>query len=41
VFTWEADCHVYYRSKLLAVSIGSAQYWKDRRIAALERRNAP
>ena len=41
-FTWEADCHFYYRrSKLLAVSIGSAPYWKDRLIAALERRNAP
>jgi len=41
-FTWEADCHFYYRrSKLLAASIGSAPYWKDRLIAALERRNAP
>jgi alkylation response protein AidB-like acyl-CoA dehydrogenase len=40
-FTWEADCHFYYRrSKLLAASIGSAPYWKDRLIAALERRNA-
>ena len=41
-FTWEADCHFYYRrSKLLAATIGSAPYWKDRLIAALERRNAP
>jgi alkylation response protein AidB-like acyl-CoA dehydrogenase len=41
-FTWEADCHFYYRrSKLLAAAIGSAPYWKDRLIAALERRNAP
>jgi alkylation response protein AidB-like acyl-CoA dehydrogenase len=39
-FTWEADCHFYYRrSKLLAAALGSAPYWKDRLIAALERRN--
>jgi len=41
-FTWESDCHLYYRrSKLLAAAIGSAPYWKDRLIAELERRNAP
>ncbi len=41
-FTWEADCHLYYRrSKLLATTIGSAPYWKDRLISALERRNVP
>jgi alkylation response protein AidB-like acyl-CoA dehydrogenase len=41
-FTWEADCHFYYRrSKVLAAALGSAPYWKDRLIAALERRNAP
>jgi len=41
-FTWEADCHLYFRrSKLLAAALGSAPYWKDRLIGALERRNAP
>jgi acyl-CoA dehydrogenase len=41
-FTWESDCHFYYRrSKQLATAIGGAPYWKDRLIAALERRNAP
>jgi acyl-CoA dehydrogenase len=40
-FTWEFDCHLYYRrSKLLALAIGSAPYWKDRLIAELETRNA-
>ena len=41
-FTWEADCHLYYRrAKLLATMIGTAPYWKDRLISELERRNAP
>jgi acyl-CoA dehydrogenase len=41
-FTWEADCHLYYRrAKLLATTIGTAPYWKDRLISELERRNAP
>jgi alkylation response protein AidB-like acyl-CoA dehydrogenase len=41
-FTWEADCHLYYRrAKLLATAIGTAPYWKDRLICELERRNAP
>jgi acyl-CoA dehydrogenase len=41
-FTWEADCHLYYRrSKLLATAVGTAPYWKDRLISELERRNAP
>ena len=40
-FTWEFDCHLYYRrSKLLAAAIGSAPYWKDRLVAELETRNA-
>jgi acyl-CoA dehydrogenase len=39
-FTWEADCHLYYRrARLLALTIGSARYWKDRVVAELERRN--
>src|SRR5205823_5085385 len=41
-FTWEADCHLFYRrAKLLATASGSAPYWKDRLIAELERRYAP
>ena len=41
-FTWEADCHLYYRrAKLLATALGTAPYWKDRLISELERRNAP
>jgi acyl-CoA dehydrogenase len=41
-FTWEADCHLYYRrAKLLATVVGTAPYWKDRLISELERRNAP
>ncbi|HYM29898.1 MAG TPA: acyl-CoA dehydrogenase family protein [Candidatus Cybelea sp.] len=40
-FTWEFDCHLYYRrSKLLALAIGSAPWWKDRLVSELERRNA-
>jgi acyl-CoA dehydrogenase len=41
-FTWEADCHLYYRrAKLLATMLGTAPYWKDRLISELEGRNAP
>ena len=40
-FTWEADCHLYYRrAKLLALTIGSAAHWKNRLVDALEVRNA-
>ncbi len=40
-FTWEADCHLYYRrSRLLALAIGSAPYWKHRLVDQLEARNA-
>lgn len=35
-FTWEADCHLYYRrSKLLALALGSLHSWKDRLISTL------
>ncbi|HEU5190825.1 MAG TPA: acyl-CoA dehydrogenase family protein [Methylomirabilota bacterium] len=38
-FTWEFDCHMYYRrAKLLALAIGSTPRWKDRLIARLEAR---
>jgi alkylation response protein AidB-like acyl-CoA dehydrogenase len=40
-FTWEMDCHLFYRrAKLLALSLGSARYWKDRVVSELETRNA-
>ncbi|MBV9252321.1 MAG: acyl-CoA/acyl-ACP dehydrogenase [Acetobacteraceae bacterium] len=40
-FTWEFDCHLFYRrAKLLALSLGSTRYWKDRLVGELETRNA-
>src|SRR5258708_3292722 len=35
-FTWEMDCHLYYRrAKMLALLLGSARYWRDRLIGEL------
>ncbi|MBU6499593.1 MAG: acyl-CoA dehydrogenase, partial [Rhodospirillales bacterium] len=40
-FTWEADCHLYYRrAACLALGLGSAGWWKDRLVTCLETRNA-
>ena len=40
-FTWEADCHLFYRrAKHLALVVGAAPFWRDRLIGALEFRNA-
>jgi acyl-CoA dehydrogenase len=40
-FTWDYDCHLFYRrAKLLALSLGSQRHWKDRVVAELETRNA-
>ena len=40
-FTWEVDCHLYYRrSKLLAVQAGAPGVWKEKLVRALEMRNA-
>jgi alkylation response protein AidB-like acyl-CoA dehydrogenase len=40
-FTWEVDCHLFYRrSKQLALGIGSAPFWKHRLVDLLETRNA-
>jgi alkylation response protein AidB-like acyl-CoA dehydrogenase len=37
-FTWEMDCHLYYRrAKMLALLLGSASYWRDRLIGELSR----
>ncbi len=36
-FTWEFDCHMYYRrSKLLAVNLGSLHRWRERLVSHLE-----
>jgi alkylation response protein AidB-like acyl-CoA dehydrogenase len=40
-FTWEYDCHLYYkRARLLAANIGSARVWKDQLVTQLEQQNA-
>jgi alkylation response protein AidB-like acyl-CoA dehydrogenase len=40
-FTWESDCHLFYRrAKHLSLVIGAAPFWKDRLIGAIEQRNA-
>jgi hypothetical protein len=39
-FTWELDCHLYYRrAKTLNLALGSARVWKDRLVAHLEKKN--
>jgi alkylation response protein AidB-like acyl-CoA dehydrogenase len=38
-FTWEYDCHLFYRrAKLLSLCLGSPAAWRDRLIARLEAR---
>jgi acyl-CoA dehydrogenase len=40
-FTWEFDCHLYYRrAKLLALALGSPRRWKQDLIARIEARAA-
>jgi alkylation response protein AidB-like acyl-CoA dehydrogenase len=40
-FTWEYDCHLFYRrSKLLGLALGSAREWRDKLIRRLDARNA-
>jgi alkylation response protein AidB-like acyl-CoA dehydrogenase len=40
-FTWEVDCHLYYRrAKLLAVQCGAPALWKEKLVRRLEMRNA-
>jgi acyl-CoA dehydrogenase len=35
-FTWESDCHLYYRrARELAIGLGSERYWRDRLIDGL------
>ena len=41
-FTWEMDCHLYYRrAHLLGVSLGGLGQWQDRLIEQLRDRSAP
>ena len=40
-FTWEVDCHLFYRrAKLLAVQLGAPKLWKEKLIGALQTKNA-
>lgn len=40
-FTWDVDCHLFYRrAKLLAVQIGAPAIWKEKLVRRLELRNA-
>ncbi|MEL7107964.1 MAG: acyl-CoA dehydrogenase family protein [Pseudomonadota bacterium] len=40
-FTWEVDCHLFYRrAKLLAVQAGAPKVWKEKLVRALEVKNA-
>ena len=40
-FTWEVDCHLFYRrAKLLAVQAGAPKVWKEKLVRALEMKNA-
>lgn len=39
-FTWELDCHLYYRrSKTLSLALGASRVWKDRLVNHLEKKN--
>jgi alkylation response protein AidB-like acyl-CoA dehydrogenase len=40
-FTWDVDCHLFYRrAKLLAVQVGAPAIWKEKLVRRLELRNA-
>jgi len=40
-FTWEMDCHLYYRrARQLELVAGAPRVWKERLVSQLERRNA-
>jgi alkylation response protein AidB-like acyl-CoA dehydrogenase len=40
-FTWEFDCHLYYRrANAAALALGSLSYWEDALIDRMRRRNA-
>ena len=36
-FTWEADCHFFYRrARLLGLALGGPNEWKDRLVTEFE-----
>ncbi|MCK1362495.1 acyl-CoA dehydrogenase family protein [Bradyrhizobium sp. 199] len=40
-FTWEFDCHMYYRrANAMALGLGSLSYWEDRLIDRMRKKNA-
>ncbi|QUD86130.1 acyl-CoA dehydrogenase family protein [Phenylobacterium montanum] len=40
-FTWDVDCHLYYRrSRQLSLVAGAPRVWKERLVSQLERKNA-
>lgn len=40
-FTWQMDCHLYYRrAKLLSLALGGVREWKHRLVQELRARNA-
>jgi len=40
-FTWEFDCHMYYRrARALSVNLGKQTDWEDRLVSALEQEQA-
>jgi len=40
-FTWQVDCHFYYkRSKELGLALGPQRAWKDKLVTELELTNA-
>ena len=40
-FTWQMDCHLYYRrAKLLSLALGGAREWKHRLVNELRARNS-
>jgi alkylation response protein AidB-like acyl-CoA dehydrogenase len=40
-FTWEVDCHLFYRrSQLLGVQAGAPKLWKEKLVGAIEKKNA-
>ncbi|GAM98885.1 acyl-CoA dehydrogenase family protein [alpha proteobacterium U9-1i] len=40
-FTWEVDCHLFFRrAKLLAVQAGAPAVWKEKLVKRLEQKNA-
>jgi acyl-CoA dehydrogenase len=40
-FTWEFDCHLYYRrANALALALGSQSYWEDQLIDRMRKKNA-